>query len=324
MAGPATPNPSTQIRSLDDFLRFAAMAADGSTVAEMRAQTERFMPAINDAGPGPDPVVARVHERVSLGGMARGAAQGVTADVLVPRGEGPFPVLVYVHGGGFISGTSRSYRRLASRLCERGLVVVVVAYRLAPEARWPAQVHDVLAAVRWAGVHAQEYGGDATRLVMAGDSAGANIAASAAIMARVTDTGLSIRGLGLLYGIYYLPKLLADFASTPGPGYLSAPGVRLMVESYVDPADRPASFRAPTLSPMYGAAAMPPTILVCGEADPLLGQTRIMAEALKAAGVDHSQTVARGAPHGFCQVEWYPAAIPSLRKVAGFLLDRAG
>lgn len=314
----------THIRSLDDFLRFAAMAQPGATVAELRAETERFTPAINETGPTSAPVIASVHERVSLGGASKGIADGVTADILVPSGVGPFPVLVYLHGGGFIAGSTRSYRRLCSRLCEQGFVVVSVAYRLAPEARWPAQVHDALAALRWVGVHAHEYGGDPTRFVMAGDSAGANIAASAAILAKVTGTGLDVRGLGLLYGIYYLPKLLADFASVPGAGYLSASGVKLMIESYVDAADRPGSFRAPTLSPMYGAAAMPPTILVCGSADPLLSQTQIMADALRAAGVNHSQTIAKDMPHGFCQVEWHPAAIPSLKKVARFLLDRVG
>lgn len=311
------PSSHTHIRSLDDFLRFAAMAPPATTVPEFRAETERFTPAINNTGPTPAPDIAAVHERGSLGP----GNTPPTADILVPKGQGPFPVLIYLHGGGFIAGSAKSYRRLASRLCEHGFVVINVDYRLAPEAHWPAQVHDALGAVRWAGVHAHEYGGDASRLVMAGDSAGANIAASAAIMAKVTDTGLKIRALGLLYGIYYLPKLLADFAKTPGAGYLSAAGVKLMVESYVAESDRPASFRAPTLSPMYGAAAMPPTILVCGSADPLLGQTQIMAEALKGAGVDHSQTIAKDMPHGFCQVEWHAGALPSLKKVARFLLN---
>ena len=98
-----------------------------------------------------------------------------------PEGDGPLPVVAYLHGGGWMLGTLDSYDALLRALANAsGAIVAGVDYRLAPEHRYPAALDDSLAAIRWLAEHADELGGDGTRLAVAGDSAGGNLAAVAA------------------------------------------------------------------------------------------------------------------------------------------------
>lgn len=96
-------------------------------------------------------------------------------DVYAPEGADGLPVLVNVHGGGWVYATKEEYRLYCTHLAKRGFVVVNFTYRLAPEHRWPAQMEDACAAFAWVLEHAREYGGDPERLVAVGDSAGGQI-----------------------------------------------------------------------------------------------------------------------------------------------------
>ncbi len=122
----------------------------------------------------------------------------------------PFPVLVWLHGGGHVVGSLDSYDALCRQLALQGdCIVVSVAYRLAPEHKFPAGVEDSFAALRWAGGHAAEIGGDPERLAIGGDSAGGNLAAVCAILAR--DAGFPALLLQLL--VYPRTAPDEDFAS---------------------------------------------------------------------------------------------------------------
>lgn len=96
-------------------------------------------------------------------------------DVYAPEGARDLPLLVNVHGGGWVYGTKDAYRPYCMHLAKQGFVVVNFTYRLAPLHRWPAQMEDTCAAFAWALEHAKEYGGDPERLVAVGDSAGGQI-----------------------------------------------------------------------------------------------------------------------------------------------------
>src|SRR4029077_1593337 len=101
------------------------------------------------------------------------------------RATGPFPVLLWLHGGGHVVGSLDSYDALCRQLALQGdCIVVSVAYRLAPEHKFPAGVLDSFAALQWAGLHAADIGGDPERLAIGADSAGATLAAVCAILAR--------------------------------------------------------------------------------------------------------------------------------------------
>jgi acetyl esterase len=301
------------IRSLADLERFLAAQPPAWTVAELRAQAERVAPALNA---GPAIPTGPVHGGVAIG-------PGLTADVIEPPGRGPHPVLVYVHGGGWVASSTRHYRRLASHLAARGFVVVNLEYRLAPETAWPGAVEDARAALRWAAANAGRFDADPRRLVIAGDSCGANIAAGALVAGRVDPGDPAVRAAALLYGVYDARALRGQFRGVPGPGYLSEHGVALMLASYLRGRGHQAA-ADPTVSPALAAGALPPTLLVCGGDDPLLPQSEAMAAALAAAGAEHETLVVPGVPHGFCQVDPHPPTLPTLDRVAAFLHAHAG
>ena len=105
-------------------------------------------------------------------------------DVYAPKGSGPHPVLVFVHGGGWRLGDRQqlggNYRLLGRRLANQGVLTMIISYRLAPKSKHPAQVRDVSRALGWALQHASDYGGDPTAVFAMGHSAGAHLVALAA------------------------------------------------------------------------------------------------------------------------------------------------
>ena len=103
---------------------------------------------------------------------------GVPCQVITPDGDGPWPVLVWIHGGGWVIGRAAESTVTAQRLAvAAGCVVVNVDYRLAPEHPFPAALDDCVAVARWVLAHAAEVGGDPARVAVGGDSAGGNLSA---------------------------------------------------------------------------------------------------------------------------------------------------
>jgi acetyl esterase len=279
------------------------------TVADMRRFIEMFGTFLN----ADLPEVGAFHAAVPV-------ADGVTADVIEPRGAGPHPVLVYLHGGGWVCGSPTTHRKLASRFAEAGYLVFNVDYRLAPEHPFPTPFDDCVEAIRWAAREASRYHGDPTRLAVGGDSAGGNLSAAAA--AALADDPARPRAALLLYGVF-------DFASigdTPPPpgmedGPLAALGpkmVEMMVGSYLG--DEPGGLlRDPRVSPLHAAHRLPPCHVMVGGADPLVGQAETLVAALAEAGVEHEYFVDAAMPHGYAQIELLPAARPAIDRMVAFL-----
>ena len=173
----------------DAFLQLFSSMPLPETAGEMRRMLDTFAGLMN----GDLPQVGALVEDVPV-------TEGVTADVVVPEGEGPHPVLVYLHGGGWICGSPRTHRKLACRFAEAGQLVFNIDYRLAPEHPFPTPFEDCLAAVQWAAREAPRFGGDPSRLAVGGDSAGGNL--SAAVAAALADEPERPRAALLLYGVF--------------------------------------------------------------------------------------------------------------------------
>ena len=273
-------------------------APDGISPAVLLASYDDYMNADG-------PPVAAVHRGVP---MREVAGWRLGADITVPLGEPPFPVVVYLHGGGWVMGAPWTHRRLAADLAALGLLVVSVDYRRAPKHRFPAAVDDAAFAVAWTAEHAGRYGGDASRLLVGGDSAGANLAAG--VLAGGGGDGVA--GALLFYGIYDYHRALPVLAPLLG-------GPDAATQLYLRPDDFDAVRGDPRLSPQGHVAGLPPTLLAVGGQDPLLGESTALAARLAGAGVPHELVVLDGAPHGFLQLPTHPAHRAGLAAIGGFL-----
>lgn len=274
-------------------------APDGISPAALLGSYDGY---VNAAGPP----VAAVHHAVP---MREVAGWRLGADITVPLGDPPFPVLVYLHGGGWIMGAPHTHRRLATELAALGLLVVSVDYRRAPKHRFPAAVEDAEFAVGWAAGHAVEYGGDPSRVLVGGDSAGANLAAC---VLTGTTAGRAVAAALLLYGIYDYHRALPVLAPLLA-------GHEAHTQLYLPAEDFEAVRGDPRLSPEGHGAGMPPTLVAVGGRDPLLDESLAFAAHLAGTGVTHELVVLDDAPHAFLQLPTHPAHDDGLTAIEGFL-----
>ena len=236
--------------------------------------------------------------------MLDGPAGPLPIRVYRPRTDtvGALPVTVFFHGGGWVFGSIASHDHMARQLAHgSGSLVISVDYRLAPEHPFPAAYDDCLAATRHSLGHAGDLGGDPTRLGVAGDSAGGNLAAAVCLGLR--DAGGPQPVFQLL--IYPAVDLACESPSHTelGEGYLlTAQGIDSCVSAYLG-ADRAAvgDWRASPLK-APSLASLPPALVQTAEFDPLKDEGRAYAEALERAGVALTHTPYAGMIHGFARM----------------------
>lgn len=218
--------------------------------------------------------------------------------VYTPTGDGPFPILVYLHGGGWVIGDldteDSTCRRLANMA---GCLVFSVDYRLAPEHKFPAAPEDCYAATQWVAAHGAEFNGDPSRLAVAGTSAGANLTAVVAHMAR--DRG----GPPLCLQLMFVPATHMHFTfpsvQENADGYfLTKEDMDWFVGHYLnDDTDRDNPLASPLLA--TDLSGLPPAIIFTAEFDPLRDEGEAYGAALAAAGVPVTVRQRAGAVHGF-------------------------
>lgn len=249
------------------------------------------------------PSLGAVHEDVVLR-EREGVA--LTADIYVPEGEGPFPTVLYMHGGSWVLWSARHLRKFCMEIAARGFVVVNLEYGLAPEHPYPWAVEDSVYAARWVSKQASQYKGDASALLIGGDSAGANLAAAVISTlngledqvdgADLAGLPVSFGGALLLYGVFDFPLLFSEPGGNANGGIIETTwNLAYLGPNFVK------RHRLPTVSPIYAPnlASFPPCYLSCGARDALLPQTLTFAKALVHAGVPTTASVVEGADHAF-------------------------
>jgi len=242
---------------------------------------------------GPVEPVARIENR-----RLPGPAGDIPVRIYAPSQQRGLPALVYFHGGGFVicdlethDGTCRS---LANAI---GCMVVSVDYRLAPEHKFPAGPEDCYAATRWVAEKGAEIGIDTSRVCVGGDSAGGNLTAAVALMAR--DRG----GPALRHQLLIYPVANHDFETKSyeenKQGYLlSREMMRWFWNHYLA---RPEDGRNPYASPLRAAslAGLPPAHVITAEYDPLRDEGEALAARLQQGGVPTTHVRYDGMFHGF-------------------------
>ena len=283
----------------------------GHPPATARAVFDQLAQRLHAAG-GPPPAVKEALD---------GVVAGVPVRVYRPESvAGPVPTIVFVHGGGWVIGSIDSHDDHARRLCrDLGAVVVSVGYRLAPEDPFPAGVDDVTAVFDAVVADLPAFGGDPTRLGVAGDSAGGNLAAVLALHAR--DTGVPVAAQLLVYPATDLGTRWPSMAENAEGYFLTLADTIWFTNHYLagdsgkaaDPRVSPA--RADTL------VGLAPAVVVTAQYDPIRDDGDAYAEKLRAAGVCVVHRRFDGLVHGFFGMTGVSAAC---ERAAGWTVEAFG
>ncbi len=226
-----------------------------------------------------------------------GPAGEIRVRVYTPTSSEPLPVLVYYHGGGWVIGDLDTHDGVCRKLANRAACVVVsVDYRLAPEHRFPAAAEDGYAAAAYVQAHAADFGADASRVAVGGDSAGGNVAAATALIARERG-GPALAYQVLIYPVTNYSFDTASYSDNAEGYFLTTDAMRWFWDHYLGGADgthpHASPLRAPDLS------GLPPAIVITAEFDPLRDEGDAYAARLHAAGVAVKHGRYPGMVHGF-------------------------
>lgn len=259
---------------------------------------------------GEPEAVGKIEDRLIPG---PGGQQAIR--IYTPNGRGPFPVLVYFHGGGWVVGSietvDASCRALTNLV---GCIVVSADYRLAPEDRFPAAVDDCYAATRWAALNAASFYGDPTKLAVGGESAGANLAAAVALMAQERGTP-SLAAQLLFYPVLNYAFDTPSYRENAEGYFLTKEMMAWFWRQYLrDETDGDNPYASPLRARHLRGVA--PALIFTAEFDPLRDEGAAYATRLREAGVPVEYTCCGGLIHGFM-------GMAKVVEPAGTALERA-
>ncbi len=273
---------------VDSLSTHAAVPPWEMSIADYRESGERLIALAGD-----------VDQRCTVSDFTIPVRHGfVTARSYHPLGAGSaLPGVVYLHGGAFVRGSLDTHDRFCRKLCVRGeLIVISVAYRLAPEDRFPRAQHDAADATAWVSEYGDRFGIDVELLAVAGDSSGGALAASVALTSREQSTPIKAQGL-------LCPALDATMSSDSverhrdGP-FLTRATLEWAYDMYVpDIDDRRSNLASPLLT--EDLAGAPPAVILSAQVDPVADDADRYGKRLAAAGVKVRAHEYEGMPHAF-------------------------
>ncbi len=248
----------------------------------------------------PPPVVAEaeVEDLVVEGGPTG----SVRVRIVRPVGSAgtTLPVILYVHGLGWVFGGPVTHDRLVRELVAgTGAAVVLPAYDHAPEAKYPTQIEQVYAVTEWLRAHGGDHGLDATRVAVAGDSVGGNMATVTAILAKQRG-GLALRGQLLYYPVTDASFDTASYHQFETGYFLAREGMKWFWDQYTtDPAQRAEITASPLRATADELSGLPQAMVIVAEADVLRDEGEAYAAKLRAAGVPVTTMRYAGIIHDF-------------------------
>jgi acetyl esterase len=233
------------------------------------------------------------------------ALPDVRVRIVRPAGlEDTLPVVLYLHGGGWVLGNAVTYDRLVRELATRaGAAAVFVEYSLAPEARYPVAIEQSYAALQWIAMHGGSHGLDGSRIAVAGDSSGGNMATAVALMATRRS------GPAIAAQLLYYPPVDATFGTDSyrhfGTGYwLRRDAMQWFWDQYAPSASARLEVTAsPLRASIDQLAGMPRTLLIVGEADVLRDEGEAYAGKMRSAGVAVTAVRYGGIIHDFVTLD---------------------
>lgn len=291
--------PDPQMKAVLDELS----SLGGKPIETLSAVDARKQPGPTDAvkqlmkklgKSGPEEVGDVSNKSVTLGDHA------VPIRIYTPKSKGPFPVIFYIHGGGWVIADLDTYDASARALCNSvGAMVISTHYRQAPEFKYPASLEDVFGVYQWVLANEAKGNYDAKRLVIAGESAGGNMAVAVCLMAKSKGLALPLHQ-ALIYPV-------ADLTDVNSPSYQenaqAKPLNKAMMVWFGDKLlVKPEDAANPLLSIALAGddlKGLPPATIVNAQIDPLKSDGDKLAKALTAAGVKVSHKVYPGVTHEF-------------------------
>lgn len=282
---------------VEEFLAFETPSyteLTGDQAREAPTVTDAVRDILSKTGLPPMPATLDITHQVIPGPVP----QGVLVRTYTPlQGDGPFPVIVYYHGGGWVIAQLDTYEPSAKALAEKtGAVVVSVAYRQAPENKFPAAHEDAFAAYQWVLDNASTINGDPDHIAIAGESAGGNMAVAVTLMAR--DAGIKLPAH--ILSVY--PVADGDTESPSYDEYANAiPLNRPLMEWFFDKyLGDPKDAESPLISLVNAdLSGLPPTTIINAEIDPLRYEGEELAQRMAEAGVNVEQQTFPGVTHEF-------------------------
>jgi acetyl esterase len=243
-------------------------------------------------------LVEPVHQIIDR--LISGSESDIPIRIYTPEGDGPFPLIVFFHGGGFVFGGLESHDPICRSIVKAAQqILVAVDYRLAPEHRFPAAPNDCFTALKWVYDNAEELNGDKTTISVAGDSAGGNLAAVVALMAK-EQGGPKLSKQVLLYPVVdaYEPGRYPSYKENGSGYFLTTDFMDLFCNTYLQKIeDRNNPYAAPIHA--VDLSGLPPALIITAEYDPLRDEGELYGEKLREAGVDVTVKREEGQIHGF-------------------------
>lgn len=274
-----------------------ALASGGGKPLETLSPAEARAVLVNaQAGAGVPLAPADVSEK-----CIRVDGQDIDLTVVRPAGvKGVLPVFMFFHGGGWILGDYPTHERFVRDLVAgSGAVAVFVNYTPSPEARYPVAINQAYAATRWVAEHGADIGVDGSRLAVAGNSVGGNMAAVVALMAKEKGAP-AIRSQVLFWPVTHANFENASYDEFANDHFLTRDMMKWFWNAYTsDPAQRQQAHASPLLADRAQLQGLPPALIQTAEKDVLRDEGEAYARKLDAAGVDVTVARYNGMIHDF-------------------------